>query len=131
MRSRSSPTTQKTASAYGQLAFYLYADFQFKEGDAAAEQAVAASDPSDRKDVREEPRAIAEQAREQKKLADKAGRAGAGRGRPDAGEAQLNDPFGALGGRDSSPSGGPEPAPAPAPPGADPAAIGRRRSRRS
>ena len=75
--------SQKTAAAYGQLAFFLYADFKFPEGDAAAKQAVAASDPGDRKAIEKSLASLAERARKQKELTDKAGAAGpAGRRRP-------------------------------------------------
>ncbi len=96
---------QKTTSAYGQLAYFLYADFRFAAGDAAARQAVATADAGDREAIEKSLSRIAEQAREQKKLADKA----AAQGGKDAGEAQLTDPFGALGG--GAGSSAPPPAP--------------------
>lgn len=99
---------QKTASAYGQLAFYLYADFQFKAGDAAAEKAVAAADASQRAGIRKNLEQLAERARKQKKLIDKQAEAGG----PEAGQQQLTDPFGALQGG-SSDQGLTAPPPAP------------------
>lgn len=85
---------QQTSAAYGQLAFYLYADFQFDAGDAAAEQAIAEADASDRKQIEQSLEQLAESARKQERLADRAAEAGGA----EAGEQQLTDPFGALGG---------------------------------
>ena len=53
---------QRTAAAYAQLALYLYADGQIEEGDEAGEQAVAAADPCQRKQVAEDVDAYREQA---------------------------------------------------------------------
>ena len=93
---------QDSAAAYGQLAFYLYADGKLAAGDAAAEQAVAAADPSSREQVRKSLERTAEFARQQKKQLEKQP-GGATGGAP-----QIEDPFGALG-------GGTAPAPAPTP----------------
>jgi hypothetical protein len=94
---------QKSSAAYGQLAFYLYADYKLTAGDAAAEQAVGAAEASARDQVRKNLEQIAEQAQKQKeKLAKQQDKPGAG------GEA-LENPFGSLGGT-AAPT-----APAPAP----------------
>jgi hypothetical protein len=92
---------EQTAGAYGQLAFYLYADFKFKEADAAAKKAIAAADSSERQTVKQSMEAYSEQARQQQKLIEKQQQQGGG---DEAAQAQLEDPFGGLGG-----------APAPAP----------------
>ena len=85
---------RKTAESYGQLAFYLYADFKFDEADAAAAKAVELADPSQRAQLKKQYEAIAEQARaEQKRIEQEAEQGG-----KDAGEEQLTDPFGSLGG---------------------------------
>ena len=84
--------SQKTASAYGQLAYYLYADFQFPEGDAAAKQAVAASDPGDQKAIEKSLAALAERARKQKELIDKQAQQAQQQGGQDAGSAELDRP---------------------------------------
>ena len=99
---------QKTSAAYGQLAFYLYADFQFKAGDAAAEKAVAAADPSQRKQIEKSLESLAERAREEKKRIDKE----AEQGGSEAGGTGIDDPFGALEGGTTDPGLAP-PAPAP------------------
>jgi hypothetical protein len=96
---------QKTSSAYAQLAFYYYADGKIKQGDAAAEQAVQAADPSQRAAIRKNLDQVGEQARKQKKqLAEQPGGA-------TGGGAGIEDPFGALSGG----AGTTAPTPAPAP----------------
>jgi hypothetical protein len=88
---------QDTAAAYGQLAFYLYADGKIAAGDAAGDQAVAAADPSQRSAIRRNMDALAEQARKQKKqLAQQAEQAQGGGG--EDGSPQIQDPFGGLSG---------------------------------
>ena len=90
---------QKTASAYGLLAQYLYVDFQFKEGDAAAKKAVAASDASAQENIRKGLEQFAESQRKRQKQIEKA----AEEGGPEAGGTQLDDPFGALEGGSTPP----------------------------
>lgn len=96
---------QKTAAAYGQLAFYEYADGSLKKGDAAAEKAVAAADKTQRKQIQASLEGLRKRAVKQlaaiKKQAEQGGQ--------QAGEQGLQDPFGGLGGT----SGAPAPAPAP------------------
>jgi hypothetical protein len=87
---------EQTAGAYGQLAFYLYADFKFKEADAAAKQAIAAAEPSERQTVKQSMEAYSQQAHQQQKLIKKQQQQQGGGG--EAAQAQLEDPFGALGG---------------------------------
>ncbi|MGH2954598.1 MAG: hypothetical protein ACRDK9_11410 [Solirubrobacterales bacterium] len=89
--------SQDSSAAYGQLAFYLYADLNIPEGDAAADQAVTAAAPSDRDSVRRNLERIAEQAATQKKQLEKQpqGATGGGQG--------IEDPFGALGGGTTAP----------------------------
>jgi hypothetical protein len=84
-----------SAAAYGQLAFYLYADFKFNEADAAAKKAIAAADPSQRQTVKQSMEAYSQQAHQQQKLIKKQQEQGGG---DETTEAQLDDPFGALGG---------------------------------
>lgn len=97
--------SQGTAAAYGQLAFYLYANLKFAEGDAAAAKAIATASPSDREQVRRNLEQLEESARKQKKQLEKA----AEQGGKQAGEEQLTDPFGTLGGSSDSGLGAPAP----------------------
>jgi tetratricopeptide (TPR) repeat protein len=96
--------SQNSAPAYGQLAYYLYFDFQFDAADEAAAKAIELSEPSEREQTKKNLEAVEAQARKQKKQVDEA----AAQGGKEAGEEQLTDPFGSLGG-----SGGLAPAPAP------------------
>jgi hypothetical protein len=88
---------QKSSAAYGQLAFYLYADFKFKEADAAAAKAVAAAEPSDRKNIEKTMQAYSEQAHKTQKAIKKQQQQGGG----EAAQQQLQDPFGTLGAGDT------------------------------
>jgi hypothetical protein len=90
---------QKSSAAYGQLAFYLYADFNFDEADAAAAKAVAAADPSDRKSVEKSMQAYSDQAHKTQKLIKKQQQQQGGGG--EAAQQQLQDPFGTLGAGDT------------------------------
>jgi tetratricopeptide (TPR) repeat protein len=94
---------QNTSAAYGQLAFYLYADYQFAAADEAARRAVELSDPSQRKQVEKNLARLAELAREQQKQLAKAEEKGGGGGGGE-GAQQLEDPFGALGGASAVPT---------------------------
>jgi hypothetical protein len=87
---------QKSSAAYGQLAFYLYADFKFEEADAAGAKAVAAADPSDRKTVERNLQAYSDQAHKQQQLIKKEQQQQGGAGGT-AAQQQLADPFGTLG----------------------------------
>ena len=89
-----SRAASSTAADYGQLALYLYADGKIKAGDAAGDQAVEAADPSQRAQIRKNMDSLAESARKQKKQEAQQ----AEQGGDEAGEAQLEDPFGGLGG---------------------------------
>jgi hypothetical protein len=89
---------QKSSAAYGQLAFYLYADFNFDEADAAAAKAVAAADPSDRESVEKSMQAYSDQAHKTQKLIKKQQQQGGG---GEAAQQQLQDPFGTLGAGDT------------------------------
>lgn len=88
-----------TAADYGQLALYLYADGKLKKGDAAGERAVEAADPSQRNQIRKQMAALAESARKQQRAIERQ----AEQGGSEAGEAQLEDPFGGLGGGSTVP----------------------------
>ena len=92
-----------TAADYGQLALYLYADGDIEGGDEAGEQAVKAADPSTREQIEKNMASLAESARRQKKQLAKE----AEKGGEEAGQAQLENPFGGL----SGDSGLPAPAP--------------------
>jgi hypothetical protein len=85
---------QKTAAAYGQLAFYLYAGGKIKEGDAAAKQAVEASDPSAADQIEKNLASFRKQAIKQQEAIEEQQEQGGSA----AGEQQLQDPFGGLGG---------------------------------
>jgi tetratricopeptide (TPR) repeat protein len=89
---------QKSSAAYGQLAFYLYADFKFEEADAAAAKAVAAADPSDRKNIEKTMQAYSDQAHKTQQLIKKEQQQGGG---GEAAQQQLQDPFGTLGAGDT------------------------------
>jgi hypothetical protein len=88
---------QRSSAAYGQLAFYLYADFKFDEADAAAAKAVAAADPSDRKNVEKSMQAYSDQAHKTQKLIKKQQQQQQQGGGGEAAQQQLQDPFGSLG----------------------------------
>ena len=90
---------QKSSAAYGQLAFYLYADFKFKEADAAAAKAVAAADASDRKNIEKTMQAYSDQAHKTQKLIKKQQQQQGGG--TEATQQQLQDPFGTLGAGDT------------------------------
>jgi hypothetical protein len=90
---------QKSSAAYGQLAFYLYADFKFDEADAAAGKAVAAADPSDRKNIEKTMQAYSDQAHKTQKLIKKQQQQQGGGG--EAAQQQVQDPFGTLGAGDT------------------------------
>ncbi|MDX6584046.1 MAG: hypothetical protein QOI10_3230 [Solirubrobacterales bacterium] len=98
---------QKTASAYGQLAFYYYAAGKIKQGDAAAKTAVSTADPSAQDQIKKNLASIRKQAiKQQQQIEQQAQQGGA-----QAGEQQLQDPFGGLAGGST---GAPAPvAPAP------------------
>jgi ribosome-associated translation inhibitor RaiA len=101
---------QDSSSAYAQLAIYLYADGQIKQGDAAGDRAVEAAEQSQRQAIRRNMDALAEQARKQKqRLAEQQAQGGA-EGGAGAGAQGIEDPFGGLSG-----AGGAAPLPAPAP----------------
>jgi hypothetical protein len=85
---------QRTAAAYAQLALYLFADGQIEEGDKAGEKAVAAADPSQRKQVERTIEGYREQAIKYQEQLEEAQQQGG----QEQGEQQLNDPFGDLGG---------------------------------
>jgi hypothetical protein len=93
--------SQDSSAAYGQLAFYLYADLKIPAGDAAADQAVEAAEESNRDSVRKSLERIAEQAAKRKKQLEKEpqGASGGGQG--------IEDPFGALGGGAGAPTAPP------------------------
>jgi hypothetical protein len=89
---------QNSAAAYGQLAFYLYADFNFKEADAAADKAVSLADPSDRKNIEKGMQAYSDQAHKTQKAIKAQQQQG---GNDEAAQQQLQDPFGSLGAGDT------------------------------
>ena len=88
---------ENTAAAYGQLAYYLYADLQFEAGDEAAAKSVELSDPAERKQAEKQFEQIAASAEAEQKRIEKE----AEQGGKDAGQQELTDPFGALGGGSS------------------------------
>jgi len=91
-----------TAADYSQLALYLYADGKLKQGDAAGDQAVKVTDPSQRNLFRKQMTALAESARKQQRAIERQ----AEQGGSEAGEAQLENPFGGLGGGSTVPPAG-------------------------
>ena len=90
---------QKSVSAYAQLALYLFADGQIKAGDAAGKKAVDAAEPSQRQQVQKTIDGYREQAiKFQHQLEQQQQQQGGS----DAGQQQLEDPFGSLGGAGAS-----------------------------
>lgn len=87
-----------TASDYGTLATYLYYTGQVKQGDAAAEQAVKASEPASREQIEKAMKATAEQGAALFKEIQKRIKQGA------AGQegSSIEDPFGGIGGASST-----------------------------
>ena len=91
---------QGTSAAYGQLAFYLYADLQIKEADAAAKKAVDAAGGANQKQIQKAMDNYREQALKFQKQQEQAQRQAQqqqqqGGGAPGGGE--LSNPFGSLG----------------------------------
>lgn len=104
-----------SVGTYGNLAYYLYAAGKIDEGNAAADEAVAEAEGSEKEQVRKQLTQIAEQAqtllaqaKKQAKQAQEQG--GTGPGAP--GAAPIEDPFGSLGGTGGL-GGAPPTAPAP------------------
>jgi hypothetical protein len=91
---------QQTSAAYGQLAFYLYADLKFAEADAAAKKALDLADPADRKTLQKTLASFSKRAHQEQKLIKKQQQQ---QGGSQQAQQQLTDPFGALG---SAPAGG-------------------------
>ncbi len=92
---------QGSASAYGQLAFYLYADLKIPEGDEAADKAVAAAEGTSAKQIqktmdayRKQAIKFQEQIKQQQRQAEQQGGGGGAAGA----SPQLENPFGSLGG---------------------------------
>jgi hypothetical protein len=86
--------SQGSAAAYGQLAFYYYAGGKIKQGDAAAAKAVAQADPTTRAQIKKNLVALKKQAiKQQAQIEQQAQQGGSA-----AGQQQLQDPFGGLGG---------------------------------
>ena len=84
---------RRTASDYAALANYLYYAGKAKEGDAAAAQAVKASEPASREQVQKAMKAAAEQGAALNKQIEKAIKQGGGQG-----GSSIQDPFGGIGG---------------------------------
>jgi tetratricopeptide (TPR) repeat protein len=77
------------SNSYGQLALYYYSAFNFKEGDKAADQAIAEATPAQKKSISKQLDQLREQAvkfqKQQEKLPESA-----------TGESELQNPFGGL-----------------------------------
>ena len=103
-----------SAGTYGNLAFYLYADGKFDEGDAAAAKAVSLADSSQKASIKKQLSQVADQAQKLQQQAEEqaqqAQQQAGGGGAPAPGGAPIEDPFGSLGG-----TGGVGGAPPPAP----------------
>lgn len=91
-----------SAGTYGNLAFYLYADGKFEEGDAAAAKAVSLADPSQKASIKKQLSQVADQAQKLQQQAEEqaqqAQQQAGGGGAPAPGGAPIEDPFGSLGG---------------------------------
>ncbi len=86
--------SQNTSAAYGQLAFYFYADGQLAAGDKAAKESVALADSSDSEQIEKNLANLRKQAVKQQEAIKEAQQQGADEGS----SPQLEDPFGSLGG---------------------------------
>jgi tetratricopeptide (TPR) repeat protein len=87
--------SQRSAAAYGQLAFYYYAGGKIKQGDAAADKAVAMADATTQAQIKKNLDALRKQAiKQQHQIEQQAQQQGGAA----AGQQQLQDPFGGLGG---------------------------------
>lgn len=82
-----------SSGAYGTLAYFRYADFDFTGGDAAAKQAVDRAPGAQAKQLEKQLEKIRTQAEEQKKAIDKLPK-----GEDLPGGPSLGDPLGGLGG---------------------------------
>lgn len=87
-----------SGAQYLRLATYRYADFDFKGGDQAADQARKAAKPEELKPLEKQLDQAREFAQKQQKLAEKQG------GDTAAGEQALESPFGGLGGESAAPA---------------------------
>ncbi len=94
---------QQTFSAYAQLALYRYADGDIKGGDEAGKQAVAAADPSNRKQVQKTIDGYREQAIKFQHQLEQQQQQQQEQGGSGTGAQQLQDPFGGLGGATAPP----------------------------
>lgn len=82
-----------SGGTYATLAYYRYADFDFKRGDEAAKQAVENAEPGQSKQLEKELDRLRKQAEEQKKAID-----ALPKGEELPGGPSLGDPLGGLGG---------------------------------
>ena len=89
-----------SGGTYAQLALYRYADFDMKGGDEAADKALKAAKPDERKELERQLEQIAQRAAKQEKALEKLPDDAAG------GEGALDDPFSGL---DPSGTGAPAP----------------------
>ena len=85
-----------SSGAFGTLANYLYADDDFKGGDAAAQRAIEEAQPAQRKSIEKQLDRLREQwQKRQKQLEKQAKQAESGQGAEGA-EGALSDPFGGV-----------------------------------
>ena len=85
-----------SSGAYGQLAYFYYADLNFEKGDAAAEKAVAEAKPAQAKSVEKQLTQLREAAKKFEKQQAKAQEAQEQLPDSATGEGELQDPFGGL-----------------------------------
>jgi len=91
---------QNTFSSYATLALYYYADGKLKQGDAAGKKAVSLADPANRKSVQKTIDGYREQAVKFQQQQEQAQQQGGSQ----AGQSQLENPFGGLGDSTTAPA---------------------------
>jgi hypothetical protein len=93
-----------SSNTFGTLANYLYADNDFKRGDAAAQRAVEEAEPADRNSIEKQLDRLREQWQKRQKQLEKQAEAGQG---AEGAEGALSSPFGGVDPRSGVPPTGP------------------------
>ena len=92
---------QKTSTAYYQLVLYLYAANKIDAGDKAAQQAVDAANPEDRKALQKQLDSLRKQAIKYQQQVEQAAQQA---GQNGSAGSELDNPFGSLGGSGTAPT---------------------------
>ena len=93
-----------SANTFGTLANYLYADDDFKGGDAAAQRAVEEAKPADRKSIEKQLDRLREQWQKRQKQLEKQAESGQA---AEGAEGALSSPFGGVAPQSGVPPAGP------------------------